>query len=140
MQPEDFAYVVDSRRGAREALAAVWEAAMVLGWEVLGDYDLSGLLAECDGRSEIRDGRWEVKSIDICRPEAARPLVAAEKLTALCMPCGVLIYTDGAGTKLAVMRPGVVMPQLFSDAARGVEDLPARIDHELLRILEAAGK
>ncbi len=79
-----------------------------------------------------------MKSIDICRPDLARPFVAAEPLTALCMPCSVLIYTYGMGTKLAAMRPSVVMPQLFREAAQAVGDLPARVDHELLLILEAA--
>jgi len=68
----------------------------------------------------------------------ARPFVAAEKLTALCMPCSVLIYADDVGTKLAAMRPGAVTPQLFPDAVRAVGDLATLIDHELLQILEAA--
>lgn len=138
MRPEDFTYVVESQHGAREALAAVWEAAMTVGWVVVGDYDLSGLLGEYDGRRAEQNGHQEVKSIDICRPDLARPFVAAEALTALCMPCSVLIYTDGTGTKLAAMRPSVIVSQLFSDAARAVGDLSARVDHELLQILEAA--
>ncbi len=32
MRPEDFTHVVESQRGAREAVAAVWEAAMTVGW------------------------------------------------------------------------------------------------------------
>ena len=54
MRPEDFTYVVESQRGAREALAAVWEAAMMVGWVVVGDYDLSGLLAAHDDRREVK--------------------------------------------------------------------------------------
>jgi uncharacterized protein (DUF302 family) len=54
------------------------------------------------------------------------------------MPCNVLIYADGTGTKLAVMRPSVVMPLLFQDAVQALSDLFERIDHELLLILEAA--
>ena len=84
------------------------------------------------------EGQWEAKSIDICRPDLARPFVAAETLTALCMSCSVLIYTDGTGTKLATMRPSVVVPRLFQATAQAVGDLPERIDHELLLILEAA--
>ena len=66
--------------------------------------------------------------------------MAAEALTALCMPCSVLVYADEGGTKLAAMRPGAVMPRLFGDAARAVGDLPARVDRELLLILEAVGE
>jgi len=79
----------------------------------------------------------EIKSIDICHPKLARPFVAADKLTALCMPCNVLIYREKGVTRLAAMRPGVMMPQLFAQAADQLGDLPARIDSELRAILEA---
>ena len=66
MRTEDFTHVVETRLRPREALAAVWETAMMAGWEILGDYDLSGLFAT-DGR-----GR-EVRSTDICRPTWRAP-------------------------------------------------------------------
>ncbi len=131
MQPEDFTYVVESQRSAREALVAVWKAAEAAGWVIVGDYDLSRLLA-------TPGSQLEMKSIDICKPDLAYPFVDAEKLSALCLPCNVLIYTNGRGTKLAVMRPSVVMPLLFQDTVRALSDLLARVDQELLLILESA--
>jgi len=131
MQLEDFTYVVESQRSAREALVAVWKAAEAAGWVIVGDYDLSRMVA-------VPDSKLELKSIDICKPDIARPFVDAETLTALCMPCNVLIYADSTGTKLAVMRPSVVMPLLFQDAVQALSDLSSRIDDELLQILEAA--
>ena len=131
MRPEDFTYVVESQQNAREALVSVWKAAEAAGWVIVGDYDLSRMVAALGSK-------LEVKSIDICQPDIARPFVEAEKLTALCMPCNILIYADVTGTKLAVMRPSVIMPLLFQDAVQALSDLFARIDHELLQILEAA--
>ena len=131
MRPEDFTHMVESDRAVRQALVSVWKAALAAGWVVVGDYDLSSLFA-------TDEHTWDVKSIDICRPDLARPFVAAEPLTALCMPCSILIYADGAVTKLAAMRPQIVLPQLFADAAQEVGDLPARVDDELRLILEAA--
>lgn len=131
MRPADFTYVVASKRGAREALVSVWKAAVAAGWTVVGDYDLTGLLMGSDSAKEI-------KSIDICRPELARPFVDAEMLTALCMPCSVLIYLDNGVTKLAAMRPSVVMPKLFETAAQAVGELAEQVDRELKEILEAA--
>ena len=131
MRPTDFAYVVESKRGVREVLVSVWKAAMAAGWTVVGDYDLTSLLV-ASGSSK------EIKSIDICRPELARPFVEAEMLTALCMPCSVLIYSDNGVTKLAAMRPSVVMPKLFERATQAVGDLAEQVDRELRDILEAA--
>ncbi|OGF57755.1 MAG: hypothetical protein A2Z21_07595 [Candidatus Fraserbacteria bacterium RBG_16_55_9] len=131
MHPTDFIYVVESKRGVREALVSVWKTAMAAGWTVVGDYDLTSLLVASGSPKEI-------KSIDICRPELARPFVGAEMLTALCMPCSVLIYSDNGVTKLAAMRPSVVMPKLFEKATQAVGDLAEQVDHELKDILEKA--
>jgi uncharacterized protein (DUF302 family) len=135
IRTEEFTIVVESQKGVREALAAVWKAAARAQWIILGDYDLAGLFA---APSESISEKAEIKSIDICHPELARPFVAADKLTALCMPCNVLIYQDQGRTRLAAMRPGVMMPQLFAQATHQLGDLPARIDGELRAILEAA--
>ena len=123
--------MVESKRSAREALVALWKAAEAIGWVIVGDYDLSRMVA-------TPDSKLEVKCIDICKPEIARPFVDAEMLTALCMPCNVLVYSNDTGTKLAVMRPSVIMPLLFQDAVQELSDLSAGIDRELLQILEAA--
>ena len=135
MQLDEFTITMESQKGVREALAAVWKAAARADWIILGDYDLAGLLAE---PSDSPVEKSEIKSIDICHPQLARPFVAAEKLTALCMPCNVLIYRDGSRTHLAALRPGAMMPELFAQAVRELGDLPERIDRELLAILEAA--
>lgn len=126
----DFSFVVESERGVREALVGVWKAAMAVEWVVV-DYDLSGILTR-------ENESTEVKSIDICKPEFARPFAQADMLTALCMPCNVLIYCEGGVTRLAAMRPSVMMPHLFEEAAGALGDLTDRIDRELKGILEAA--
>jgi uncharacterized protein (DUF302 family) len=131
MQPKDFTYVVETPRSTREALVSVWKSAEAAGWVIVGDYDLSRMVA-------TPGSKLEVKVIDICQPDIARPFVEAEALTALCMPCNILVYSDGAGTKLAAMRPSVLMPLLFQDAAQSLNDILARIDGELLGILERA--
>jgi uncharacterized protein (DUF302 family) len=132
MHPDEFTIVIETEKGAREAVVDVWKAAMAAGWIVVGDYDLTGLLA-----GEEDDG-VEIKSLDICHPELARPFVKVEMRTALCMPCNVLIFSKSGVTKLMTMRPGVVMPNLFENAAQTLGDLPERIDRELREILQAA--
>lgn len=125
------AYVVHSSRPIREALASTWKAALAAGWVVLGDYDLSGLLQP---GSEIA----ELKSLDICRPELARPIVAAEALSALLMPCAIVFSATPTGTTMATLRAGAVLPDVFPDAARAVGERVDLIDAELRQILDAA--
>jgi uncharacterized protein (DUF302 family) len=133
MDPDEFTIVVESSKGAREALVDLWKAALAAGWVVVGDYDLTGLLAGGGA-----GGVSEIKSLDICHPELARPFVKAELRTALCMPCNVLVCSEGGRTRLMAMRPGVMMPKLFPKAIGALGDLPERVDRELERILRQA--
>ncbi len=129
----DFAYTVETDKSARKTIAALWTECLKAGWIVLGDYDMSGLIPD----DELERG-VEVKSIDICRPEHAKPLVRADPLTALCMPCNVLVRSVEGRTSVSALKPGVMMPRLFPEAVGQVGALPAEVDAELKTIIDAA--
>jgi len=130
---KDFAYTVHTDKSARQMVAALWTECLKAGWIVLGDYDMSGLIPD----DELERG-IEVKSIDICRPEHAKPLVKADPLTALCMPCNVLVRSADGRTSVSALKPGVMMPALFPDASARVGALPTEVDAELQQIIDAA--
>lgn len=132
MAIRDFAYVVQSRKSPREALADLWKAALQANWIVLGDYDLSGIL-QAEGTAHR-----EIKSLDICRLEYARDFVKAEPMTALCMPCNILIYQQDGSTMIAAMMPSVMLPHLFEHALTQLGDNPRYVDRELQAIIDAA--
>ncbi len=131
LHSSEFTFQVETKHDPTKALVAVVKAAHAAGWVVVGDYELSGLVTESASG-------WDLKSVDICLPELARPFVSAQPLTALCMPCSILIFSDGSKTTLAAMRPGVLMPHLFAEAADAAGEIATRIDRELQQILEAA--
>ncbi len=126
MAIRDFAYVVQSRKSPREALADLWKAAVQANWVVLGDYDLSGIV------------QTEIKSLDICRPEYARDFAQVEPMTALCMPCNILIFQQGGSTMIAAMMPSVMLPHLFEHALAPLGEVPQQVDRELRAIIDAA--
>jgi len=131
-EAHDFAYVLDSKQDVRSAVVSIWKAATDAGWTVVGDYDLSGLMSAGDEPSDV-----DMKSIDICQPDLAYPFLKNETLAALLMPCNVLIYKNGDGTKIAAMRPSVIMPKLFDGIDHDLADIPVKIDEELRKILES---
>jgi len=133
MAIQNFAYIVESQKGVREALADVWQSALRADWVVLGDYDLSGILM---GGSQSQAS--DVKSIDICSPEYARKFIQAERLTALCMPCNVLVFRENEKTFIATMQPAVMLPELFTQAVGRLRAEAEKVDQELRAIIDAA--
>jgi len=129
----NFTYVVETNKSFQEAVIAVRKAAEAHKWGILGDYDFSEILA-AKGFPQTE----HVKALDICAPGHANALMGAERLTGLCMPCSVLIFTDKGKTKMAAMRPGAVMPQIFPQIVQKVGDLPEKLDAEIQAILDAA--
>ncbi len=100
---------------------------------MLGDYDLSGIL-----RAEGTEQQAEIKSLDICRPDYARDFAKAEPMTALCMPCNILIYQQDGSTMIAAMMPSVMLPHLFEHVLTQLGDKPRYVDRELQAIIDAA--
>lgn len=135
MNKSDFTYVVETTKPFQEAVVAVRKAAEAAKWGVLGDYDFSEILA-----AKGFPQNEQVKSLDICAPAHANSVMATERLTGLCMPCSVLIFTQRGKTKIAAMNPGAVMPQLFPQAAQKLGDLTKKIDAEIQAIIDMAAR
>jgi len=132
---QNVVYAVETQKSFQDALIAVRKAAESRKWGVLGDYDFSEILAAKGFPQSER-----VKSLDLCKPGHANALMNVERLTGLCMPCSVLVFTEGGKTKIAAMNPRAVMPQLFPQAAERAGAQLEEIEREIKEILdEAAG-
>jgi len=132
---ENISFVVETDKPFEEALVAVRRAAEGRKWGVLGDYDFSEILTSKGFPQTER-----VKSLDLCSPAHANKVMGAERLAALCMPCSVIVFTDGGQTKIASMRPGVMLPELFPHTKGLLGQLPEEIDREIKEILDEAAQ
>jgi uncharacterized protein (DUF302 family) len=135
MALKDFAFVVETNKPFAEAVVAVRKAAEAAKWGILGDYDFSEILS-----AKGFPQKEPFKSIEICAPAHANSFTNADKLTALCMPCSVLVFSEAGRTKIAAMRPGVMVPLVFEKAAQVLGDIPKKIDQEVKAILDAAAR
>jgi uncharacterized protein (DUF302 family) len=135
MTIKDFAYVVETKKSFLEAVVAVRKAAEAAKWGILGDYDFSEILS-----AKGFPQKEPFKSIEICAPAHANSFTGADKLTALCMPCSVLVFAEGGRTRIAAMRPGTMLPLVFEKAAQALGDMPKKIDEEVKAILDAAAR
>ena len=135
-QMSDFVYVVETDKSFEEALVAVRRTAEAHKWGVLGDYDFNEILA-----SKGFPQDESVKSLDICNPGYANAFMGAERLTALCMPCSVLVFTENGRTKIGTLKPSTMMPQIFPDAVPHAEDALDQVTADVQAIVnEAAGR
>lgn len=135
-QMSDYIYAVETDKTFEEALVAVRRAAEAHKWGVLGDYDFNEILA-----SKGFPQDESVKSLDICNPGYADAFMGVERLTALCMPCSVLVFTENGRTKIGTLTPSTMMPQLFPEAAPQAMDHLERVTADVQAIVnEAAGR
>ena len=137
MPQNEFVYVVETPKSFQDALIALRKAAESRKWGVLGDYDFSEILA-AKGFPQTE----QVKSLDLCKPGHANALMNVERLTGLCMPCSVLVFTEQGKTKtkIAAMNPRAVMPQLFPGAASQAQAQLEEIEREIREILDEAAQ
>jgi len=133
MSIDQFSYVVETDKPFKEALIALRQAAESRKWGVLGDYDFAEILASKGFPQEE-----QFKTLDLCNPGHASRVVDVEKLAALCMPCSVLVFVDHGKTKLAAMKPGALMPQLFPRMAQDLGASLGEMDEQLKEIVDAA--
>lgn len=129
----EFAFVIETDKSPEAAAIALRKSVETAKWGILGGYDFSEILAS---KGFPQDG--VIRVLDICAPGHANTLIAKNKLAALCMPCSVLIFTEGGRTKFGAMRPGVVMPNVFGELGPETEAYVQGIDTELKTILDGA--
>jgi len=134
-QTSEFTYVVETEKPFQETVIAVRRAAEGRKWGILGDYDFSEILA-----SKGFPQAEQVKALDLCKPGHANALMSIERLTGLCMPCSVLVFTEGSKTKIAAMDPKAAMPKLFPDAAGKAQAQLDEISQEIREILDEAAR
>lgn len=125
-------YVVETNKNFKETLVAVRKAAETESWGVLGDYNFGEIL-----NSKGFPQGENVKVLDICSPTYANALMSHERLTALCMPCSVLVYTNEGRTMIAALQPSKILPVVFETDSRALA-AQAQIDEQIRTILDMA--
>lgn len=91
-----------------------------------------GVLFEIDVRARIAERTGEdigpYVILGACSPAHALRAVRAEKDIGLLLPCNVVAYRDGGGTRIAAVRPSVAMGFIDNERLAIIaEDVQARL-------------
>jgi uncharacterized protein (DUF302 family) len=107
----DAYYIVDSGKSFGQAVADLEAAIARRRFGVLHVHDIGATLR---GKGLAFDG--ECKVLDVCQPQQAAKVLAADLRLNMALPCRVSVYTEGGRTRIGMLRPARMLEAL-SDAA-----------------------
>jgi uncharacterized protein (DUF302 family) len=105
-------FVLESPRSFSDTCSALEQAVPAHGFGMLGSHDLGHTL-----RSKGQAFGEECRVFELCQPQQAAQVLAAEMQLSTALPCRVSVYTDGGRTKVAMVRPEGMLRLLSSNPA-----------------------
>jgi len=118
MKIEDFAYIVETKKGFDEAVVSVLKAVDKKGWALFQIYDVKERLA-----AKGFDQK-PLKIIEICSGKYANQLLNKNRLISLCMPCKINVLEENGKVKIVGMKPTIIsqfFPEVSPEEAEEVE-------------------
>ena len=118
MNEEDFAYVVETKRGFDEAVVSVRKAVEDKGWAIFQVYDYKEILAVKGFKQK------PLKIIEICSGKYANQFLNKNRLTSLCMPCKINVLEEAGKVKIVGMKPTMIsqfFPEISQEEAMEAE-------------------
>ena len=118
MKIEDFAYVIETKKGFDEAVVSVLRSVDKKGWALFQIYDVKERLA-AKGFEQRK-----LKIIEICSAKHANTFLNRNRLISLCMPCKINVIEDRGKTLIVGMKPTMIsqfFPEVSQEEAAAVE-------------------
>ena len=122
--------VVASSRPLEEVCRRLEKSVAEYRFGVLHVYDVRRTLQE-KGVSFER----EVRIFDVCNPQQAKIVLDKEPMMSAALPCAISVYADGPGTKLAFLRPSVMLG-LFG--VTGLDKVASEVERAVTDIVKTA--
>lgn len=130
MQPAEYGFERDMTDPYEVVLPRVVEALKSEGFGVITEIDVQKTMKEKLGV----DGRPHV-ILGACNPKYAHEALGLEEDIGLLLPCNVVVYEKGAGSRVAVINAVAMMGLVGNDALAPVAgEIQARLDRVLASI------
>ena len=127
MEIEDFAYIVETKKGFDEAVVSVLKNVEAKDWALFQVYDVKERLAAKGFEHK------PLKIVEICSGKYANNFLNKNKLISLCMPCKINILEEDGKVKIVGMRPTMIsqfFPEVSQEEALEVEkDIKKIVDN-----------
>jgi len=127
MQAVEYGVGRDLDQSFQEVLGRVREALKAEGFGVITEIDVQKTMKEKLGV----DGRPHV-ILGACNPKYAHEALGVEDDLGLLLPCNVVVYEKGKGSRVAVINAGAMMGMVGNDRLAPIADeIQARLDRVL---------
>jgi uncharacterized protein (DUF302 family) len=110
----DAYYIVDSDKPFVRAVADLEAAIGRRRFGVLHVHDMGATLR---GKGLAFEG--ECKVLEVCQPQQAAKVLAADLRLNMALPCRVSVYTEGGRTRIGMLRPARMLEALSDARAAG---------------------
>jgi uncharacterized protein (DUF302 family) len=125
-------YQVESKKKVSD-LARDLEAAVQRNkFGVMGVHDLKAKMKE-----KGVDFERECLIFEVCNPVQAKRVLEKNMEISTALPCRISVYSEGAGAKLATLRPLALIAMY---KAEGLEQVAEEVEQTLIRIMEEAAR
>lgn len=126
-------YVRESDLPVDQVSAAIESAARAQGFGVLHHYDFHKILAEKGFPITS-----QCRVFEICNPQQASEVLAADMALNMALPCRVSVYEEGGRTVVGMIPPTALLRLVSDDprittAAREVEQAMQRVIDDVVR-------
>lgn len=103
-------FVVDSLKSFGDACVDLEDAVVAHGFGVLAVHDLAETL-----RSKGLSFPESCRVFEVCNPQQAAKVLAADMSLNMALPCRISVYTEAGQTRIGMIRPEPMLSMLSQD-------------------------
>ena len=126
-------FQLDTDRPFEEACAALQISVPAHGFGVLAVHDLAATL-----RSKGIAFPEQCRVFEVCNPQQAAQVLAADMALNMALPCRISVYTQAGTTRIGMIRPEAMLSALSSN--HGLADVAHQVEVSTMAIITDAAE
>lgn len=124
-------YIVESDKSFEQASSDLEASVIRNGFGVLHIHDLGETL-----RSKGIDFAENCRVFEVCNPQQAAKVLAADMRLNMALPCRISVYTDKGKTRIGLIRPAAMLSGL--SAEQSIEDVAREVEAKTVTMVDEA--
>ena len=124
-------YIVETEKDFETAAADLDKAVKENGFGVLYVHDLGETL-----RSKGVDFKEDCKVFEVCNPQQAAKVLAADMRINMALPCRISVFTEKGVTRIGLIKPQEMLTGLSEDPA--IADVARDVEAKTMQMVDQA--